>query len=110
VVFSGFYESHEPPPSSDARGIVLPHRHGHPNGQQRGGHVAHRCVDCVPGSRRGDTEQVSARWLSLVAFMKALDLLNWEMRSVFHRRIAMAIEMARDGGAFVCRRRLFQLM
>jgi hypothetical protein len=39
--------------------------------------------------------------------MKALDLLNREMRSVFHRRIAMAIEMARNGGAFVRRRRLF---
>jgi hypothetical protein len=37
VVFSGFYKSHEPPPSGDARGIVLPHRHGHRNGQQRGG-------------------------------------------------------------------------
>jgi len=27
--YSGFYESHEPPPSGDARGIVLPHRDGH---------------------------------------------------------------------------------
>ncbi len=75
-----------------------------------GGHVAHRCVDCVPGGRRGDTERVVARWRSLVAFMKALDLLNREMRSVFHRRIAMAIEMARNGGAFVPRRRLFRLL
>ena len=41
-----------------------------------GGHVAHRCVDCVPGGRRGDTERVVARWRSLVAFMKALDLLH----------------------------------
>ena len=68
------------------------------------------CVDCVPGGRRGDTEQVVARWRSLVAFMKALDLLNREMRSVFHRRIAMSIEMARDGGAFVRRRHLFRLL
>jgi hypothetical protein len=75
-----------------------------------GGHVAHCCVDCVPGGRRGDTERVVARWQSLVAFMKALDLLNREMRSVFHRRIAIAIEMARDGGAFVRRRHLFQLL
>jgi hypothetical protein len=37
VVFSGFYESHEPPPSGDAHGIVLPHCHGHRNGQQKGG-------------------------------------------------------------------------
>ncbi len=61
-----------------------------------GGHVAHRCVDCVPGGRQGDTERVVARWRSLVAFIKALDLLNREMRSVLHRRTAMAIEMARD--------------
>jgi hypothetical protein len=37
VAFSGFYESHEPPPSGDVRGIVLQHRHGQRNGQQRGG-------------------------------------------------------------------------
>jgi hypothetical protein len=74
-----------------------------------GGHVAHRCVDCVPGGRRGNTEQVVARWQSLVAFMKALDLLHREMRSVFHWRTAMAIEMTRDEGAFVRHRRLFRL-
>jgi 1,2-phenylacetyl-CoA epoxidase PaaB subunit len=39
--------------------------------------------------------------------MKALDLLHQAMRSVLHRRTAMAIEMARDGGAFIRRRRLF---
>jgi hypothetical protein len=38
VAFSGFYESHKPPPAGDAHGIVLPHLHGHGNdGQQRGG-------------------------------------------------------------------------
>jgi hypothetical protein len=37
VVFSGFYESHEPPPSGDASGIVPLHCHGHQNDQQRGG-------------------------------------------------------------------------
>ena len=31
------------------------------------------------------------------------------MRSVWHRRTAMAIEMTRDGGAFVRRRGLFRL-
>jgi sugar phosphate isomerase/epimerase len=77
---------------------------------KRGGHVAHHCVDCVPGGHRGDKERVVARWRSLVAFMKALDHLNREMRSVFHRRIAMAIEMARDGGAFVRCCRLFRLL
>jgi len=37
-----------------------------------GGHFAHLCVDCVPGGRRGDTEQVVAQRQSLVAFTKAL--------------------------------------
>jgi len=37
VAFSGFYESHEPPPSADASGIAPPHCHGHQNDQQRGG-------------------------------------------------------------------------
>jgi len=32
------------------------------------------------------------------------------MRSVLHRRTAMAIEMAQDGGKFVRRRRLFRLL
>jgi len=36
VAFSGFNESHEPPPLGDVRGIVPPHRHGHQNGQQSG--------------------------------------------------------------------------
>jgi hypothetical protein len=56
-----------------------------------GGHFAHLCVDYVPGGRRGDTEQVVARWQSLVAFMKTLDLLHRAMRSVSHRRTAMAL-------------------
>jgi hypothetical protein len=29
AAFIGFYESHEPPPLGDARGIVPAHRHGH---------------------------------------------------------------------------------
>ena len=36
ATFSGFYESHGPPPLGDARGIVAAHRHGHQNGQQSG--------------------------------------------------------------------------
>jgi len=59
-----------------------------------GGAFAHRCVDCRPRSRRGDTERVVARWQSLVAFMKALDHLHQTMCSVSHRRTVMAIEMA----------------
>jgi hypothetical protein len=36
VAFSGFYESHKPPPLGNACGIVPPHRNGHKNGQQSG--------------------------------------------------------------------------
>jgi len=36
VAFSGFCESHKPPPSGDALVIVPSHRHGHQNGQQSG--------------------------------------------------------------------------
>ena len=32
AAFSGFYESHKPPPSGDARGIIPPHRDGRQNG------------------------------------------------------------------------------
>jgi hypothetical protein len=110
AAFSGFYESHGPTSSGNARGIVPAHCHGHSNGQQSG-HILHRCfVFCHPGGRRGDTERVVARWRRLVAFMKALDLLHQAMLAVFHRRTAMAIEMARDGGTFVRCRRLFCLI
>ena len=34
AAFSGFYESPGPPPSSNVRGIVPSHCHGHQNGQQ----------------------------------------------------------------------------
>jgi hypothetical protein len=67
----------------------------------------YRCVDCRPGGRRGDTERVVARWRRSVASGEALIMLHWAMRSVSHRRTAMAIEMARNGGTFVRRRRLF---
>ena len=60
VVFSGFYESHGPPPLGDAHGIVPSHRYGHQNGQQSG-HILHLCfVCCHPGGRRGNTEGVVA--------------------------------------------------
>jgi len=87
---------------------VLPaHRHGHRNGQQSG-HILHRrFVFCHPGGRRGDTEQVVARWRRLMAFMKALDLQHWAMRAVLHHCTAMAIEMASEGGTFVHCGRLF---
>jgi hypothetical protein len=42
--------------------------------------------------------------------MKALDLHHQAMLAVLHRRTAMAIEMARDGGTFAHRQRLFRLL
>ena len=107
VVFSGLYESPGPPPSGDARGIVPLHRDHHQNGHQSGYILHYRCVDCRPGGRRGDTERVVARWRRSVASGEALVMLHQAMRSVLHRRTAMTIEMARDGGTFVHHRRLF---
>jgi len=110
AAFSGFYESHEPPPSGDARGIVPPHCDDHQNDQQSGFILHRRTVCCHPGGRRGNTERVVARWRRPVASIKALDLLHRAMHAVSHRPTAMAIKMARDGGAFVRRRRLFRLL
>ena len=110
AAFSGFYESHKPPPSGDVRGIVPPHRHGHRNGQQSGYMLHRRFVCCRPGGRRGNTERVVNQWQRPVASGKALVMLHRAMRFVPHRHTAMAIKMARDGGAFVRRRRLFRLL
>ena len=110
AAFSGFYESHEPPPSGDARSIVLPHCDDHQNGQQSGYMLHRRFICCRPGGRRGNTERVVAQWRCPVASDEALVMLHRAMRSVWHRRTAMAIEMAHDGGTFVRRRRLFQLL
>ncbi len=110
AVFSGLYESPRPPPSGDARGIVPPHRDDHRNGHQSGYILHYRYFYCPPCGLRGDTEQVVAQWRRSVASGEALVMLHWAMRSVPHRRTAMAIEMARDGGTFVRRRRIFRLM
>jgi hypothetical protein len=68
----------------------------------------HYCyVDCCPGGRWGNTERVVARLQHPVASGEALVMLHWAMHSVLHRRTAMAIEISRDGGAFIRRRRLF---
>ena len=93
VAFSGFYESHKPPPSGDALGIIPLHRDGHQNGQQSGYMFHYRCVDCHPGGRRGDTEQVVARWRRPAASGEALVMLHRSMRSVSHWRTAMAIKI-----------------
>jgi len=110
AAFSGFYESHGPPPLVDARGIVPAHRHGHRNDQQSGFILHRRTVCCRPGGRRSNTERVVARWRRLVASIKAMDLLHRVMRAVSHHRTAMAIKITSDGGAFVRRRHLFRLL
>ena len=67
VVFSGFYESHGPPPSGNDLGIVPAHRNGHQSGQQRE-HILHLRFVCYrPGGCQGNMEQVVARWRHLVA-------------------------------------------
>jgi hypothetical protein len=110
AVFSGLYESPGPPLSGDARGIVPPHCNHHQNGHQSGYILHYRCVDCRPGGRRGDTERVVAQWRRSVASGETLVMLHRVMRSILHRRTAMAIEMARDGGTFVRHRLLFRLL
>ncbi len=85
AAFSGFYESNIPPPLGDVHGLVPAHRHGHWNGQQRGGILHRRFVDCRPGGRRGNTEWVVAWWRRPVASGVALCMLHLAMRFVLHR-------------------------
>jgi hypothetical protein len=92
AAFSGFYKSHEPPPSGDAHGIVPAHRDGHQNGQQSGYMLHNCCVDCRPGGRRGNTERVVAQWRRSVASGEALVMLHRVIKAVLHRRTAMAIK------------------
>ena len=68
----------------------------------KGSTLCHRCsVDCHPGGRRGNKEQVVTQWRRLVAFMKVLDLLHQAMLIVLHHCTAMVIKMARNGGAWL---------
>jgi hypothetical protein len=53
---------------------------------------------CCPGGCWGNTEQVVTRCRHPVASRVALDMLHWAMRFVSHRRTAMAIKMANNGG------------
>jgi hypothetical protein len=52
------------------------------------------------GVRRGDTGRLLAQWQHLVASMVAQVLPYWAMCSASYRLICVAIEMAREGGAF----------
>ncbi len=107
MAFSGFYESHKPPPLGDARGVVLPHCDGHRNGQQRGDILHCRFVYYHHGGRQGDTERVVAQWQCLVASDVALDMLHWAMPRALLQHLRMTIEMTCDGGTFACRRQYF---
>jgi hypothetical protein len=110
AAFSGFQESHGPPPLGDVCGIVPAHRHGHRNSQQSG-HILHRYFVCSPPGRcRGDMERVVTRWRHPVASGVALNMLNWVMHSVLLQCVCMAIKMACNGGTFVCRRHIFRLL
>jgi hypothetical protein len=57
---------------------------------------------CCPSVHWGNTEKVVAQWQHPVASMVALDMPHWAMPSVLPQRTAVAIEMAKDRGAFVC--------
>ena len=52
------------------------------------------------GVRRSNMGQILAQWWRPVDSKVALDMLHPAMRLASHRRIVIAIEMARKGGAF----------
>jgi len=99
TAFSGFYESHEPPPLalSDVCSIMPGHRHSHQKGQQSWYILRCWFVCCHPGGRRGDTERVVAWWRRPVASGVALVMLHWAMRSVSLWYVRVAIKMAHVG-------------
>ena len=57
---------------------------------------------CCSGFRRGNTEQVVAQWRHPEASGVALDMLHMAIPAALHPHVRMAIEMARERGAFVC--------
>ncbi len=102
AAFSGFKQSPKPPPSGNTHGMVPGHCHGHQNGQQSWSFFCCPFICCCPGSRWGDMGQVVVQWWRPVASREALDMPHWALPPVLLRHIAMAIEMANNGGAFVC--------
>jgi hypothetical protein len=59
---------------------------------------------CCSGGCWGNTEQVFAQWQLPGASSVALDLLYWAMPRSSLQCVHMAIEMACNGGTFVCHR------
>jgi len=99
--------------------IVPLHRDHHQNGHQSGYILHYHCVDCRPGGRRGDTERVVTRWQRSVASGEALVMLHRAMRSLSHRRTAMAngqcgrvvrptLKVAEVGGSCPCETQLLE--
>ena len=58
-------------------------------------------VDCCPGGRWGNTEQVIARCWRPVASGVAVDMPHQAMPSVLLRRASVAVETVGGQGAFV---------
>ena len=92
----------------DARGILQVHCNGHQNGQQWT-HLHPRFVCCCSGCRPRQYGASSRPMVASSGFRLALDMLHRVKPNVSLQRLTMAIEMARNGGAFVCRRRLYCL-
>jgi hypothetical protein len=59
---------------------------------------------CCPGGRWGDMKQVVAQWQFPGASSVALDSLHEAMPRSLLQRTRMAIEMACNGGTFICHR------
>jgi hypothetical protein len=72
VVFSGFYESHEPPPSGDARGIV-------PKWPSKWVHITSLFCLLSPWRLPRQYGARVSRWQHPVASGVALGMLHWAM-------------------------------
>jgi hypothetical protein len=62
---------------------------------------------CCPGGRWGNLEQVVAHWQLPGASSVALNLRHWAMPRSLLQCARMAIEMACNGGTFVCHRQFY---
>ena len=92
AAFSGFFESHEPPPLGDARSILPAHRNGHQNGQQS-------FCWLLPWRPPGQYIVSSCPMVACSGFYQSHGPPFLVMRFLLHRRTAMLIEMADGRGA-----------